>query len=658
MLRIAVDTGGTFTDFVIWDGKALNRYKLPSFPADPAKVIITGLKKYFTHPFTLIHGTTVATNAFLEGKMAKTAFICTRGFEHILHIGRQNRVELFNLRVTKPPCLIPLNLCFGLEERILADGTIKKKANPAHIKEWIQILKSKNVEAVGLVLLHSYQNPAHEEMVSKPVRDAGIYLTASSEIMPEYREYERAVVTVLNAALMPVMSKYIRRLEEALGKNKLYIIQSNGGLLSPEMIRDEPIRTLLSGPAGGVIAAQKIADKIGIKEVITLDMGGTSTDVSVVKNGRLTLSKSARMNHLPIGIPMIDIETVGAGGGSIARLDRAKVLQVGPQSAGADPGPSCYGKSDSPTVTDAFVVIGAIVPSSFLGGRMKIYPERSFAAIESLAKQIRRTVYETAEGIIQIAVSSIERALRSITIEKGEDPRVFSLMPFGGAGGLIAVALAERLGIRRIVVPGFGGVFSAFGMLFSDYTKEHLKSVLKPYDEGMNRLIRTEFKALKGQILPILSNDGFSERDIQWQETIEMRYQGQSYELTVNHTEHFLKEFHQQHQQLYSYRLEDKDCEIVNIRLRAVGQKIQQNIDLKRERPQVNTDSPMETREIFHEGAFVPYHFYERQSIKAQAELRSPAVVMSEDSTVMINDRFSVETDEYANLIINQKQAE
>ncbi len=656
MLQIAVDAGGTFTDFVVCEGKDLKTFKLPSSPKNPAAVIIRGLKKYFRRPFCLIHGTTVATNAFLEGKLAKTAFICTRGFEHILFIGRQDRIDLFNLEITKPPSVIPLNLCIGINERTLNSGKILRGVKKDQIREVISFLKINKIEAAGLVLLHSYKNSKNEDLISSQLQNAGIYLTASCDIMPEYREYERAVVTVLNASLMPVMNKYIKVLQESVKGNKLFIIQSNGGLLSPAMIRNEPIRTLLSGPAGGVIAAKKIAENIKLKNIITLDMGGTSTDVSVIKDGKITLSKSATMNNLPIRIPMIDIKTVGAGGGSIARLDRADVLQVGPWSAGADPGPSCYGKSDIPTVTDAFVVIGAIVAENFLGGKMKIYPQKSFTAIEKLAGKIRKTVYQTAEGIIKIAASSIERALRSITIEKGEDTRIFSLMSFGGAGGLIAVSLAERLGISRIVIPSFGGVFSAFGMLFADYTKENLKSILKPYSESVIHLLNREFGELKNSTLQILEKEGFAKKEIKVTEYIEMRYQGQSYELSVNFDSNFLKEFHKKHRQLYSYALQDKDCEIVNIRLRAVVRRKREDIDLPGQYRKPDKENIPEKKDVFYEGAFLPFNFYQREKMGADTKIKTPAIVMSNDSTVIINNRFTAMIDGYHNIIINKKK--
>jgi N-methylhydantoinase A len=650
MVIIGVDTGGTFTDFVFCEGGKIRTLKLPSTPDNPAKTIEEGIRPYLKQKFILLHGTTVATNAFLEKRMARTGFLTTRGFEHILFIGRQNRVEVFSLYAPKAEPIVPLSHCRGISERTLSDGTIRQKISLSESRDVAGWLKKKNIQSVGLVLLHSYRYPGNERQLGDFLRKKGFMVSLSSEILPEYREYERAVVTVLNAALMPVIQRYIRRLHSSVGKNRLYIMQSNGGLLSPGEIVQEPVRTLLSGPSGGVIAGREIARNQNIRNIITLDMGGTSTDVSVIKDGNISLSKNATMAHLPLRLPMIDIETVGAGGGSIARVDSAGVLRVGPESAGADPGPACYGRSMLPTVTDAFVVTGAVRPEYFLGGEMEINPHRSMEAISRLAAAIGADPPATAAGIIRISVSNIERALRTITVEKGEDPRGFSLMPFGGAGGLVSCELADRLGIRQIIAPDYQGVFSALGMLFADYKKEFIRSILKPYIPSTLSLIETQFSSLEKSAVSLLTREGFTPDQQRIKRTLDLRYRGQSYELNVPFTADFIRRFHQLHQQLYSYRMEDRHCEVVNIRVAAIGK-----IALEHPVPQNDTSRhspPPLMHPVYIRNRAVPHHFYQKSQLKAGQILNTPAVVSSRYSSLLIDNRFSARVDPFHNILL------
>jgi len=650
MVIIGIDTGGTFTDFVFFEDGAIRTLKLPSTPKDPAQTIRKGLAPYLDRPFILLHGTTVATNAFLEQKMARTAFLSTRGFEHLLHIGRQNRIRVFDLEVQKPPSIVPLSLCRGVEERILGTGKVERNLSPGEFRAVADWLKATRIESVGILFLHSYRNPLHERQMAAYLREMGYRVSASHEILPEYREYERAVVTVLNAALLPVIRRYIHRLDRSLAGNRMYIIQSNGGLLSPEQIMKEPVRTLLSGPSGGVIAARRIARSKQVENLITLDMGGTSTDVSVIKEGRISLSQSASMAHLPIRLPMIDIETVGAGGGSIARVDSAGALRVGPQSAGADPGPACYGRSMLPTVTDAFVVTGAIRPEYFLGGNMKIYPRRSERAIGGLARAIGQDLSATAAGIIRISASNIERALRAITVEKGEDPRFFSLMPFGGAGGLVCCQLSRRLGIRQIIAPDYQGVFSALGMLFADFRKEFVRSLLLPYTRQNLPLIQQEFRQMEKEAREILKKEGFQKKTARLEKSVDIRYRGQSHELTVAFRSQFLRAFHRQHQRLYSYRLADEDCEVVNLRLAAVAPVIPSIVPRHRVPSRVS-DRPVR-HPVYHDGRRVPFTFYRQESLAAGQTLSTPAVITSPYSSLLVEDDHQARVDSRLNIVI------
>lgn len=648
MIRIGIDTGGTFTDFVFFDGETILPLKLPSTPGNPALSILEGLTPYMDQVFELVHGTTVSTNAFLQKKMAKCAFLCTRGFEHILYIGRQNRIELFSLKVKKPSPIVPLSLCCGINERTLKDGTITIEPTREEITRIVEELKRRNVQSVGIVFLHSYKNNQNEKFAAKILRDFGFYVTASHEVMPEYREYERAVVTILNAALKPVIADYVANLKVGVKGKKLSIIQSNGGILSPDRIINEPIRTIMSGPAGGVIAAQQIAALTGEVNLVTLDMGGTSTDVSVIKKGEITLTRDGFLEHLPLRLPMIDIATVGAGGGSIARIDRGGVLQVGPESAGANPGPACYGKFEMVTVTDAFVVTGAIIPEMFLGGKMKIYPKRSVKFIKKIAERIDKNLFETAEGIIRISVSSMERALRSVTLEKGEDPRFYTLMPFGGAGGLVAALLAERLGIKKILIPPNPGVLSALGMLVADFKKELVQSFLKIISPGIQDELNPIFSRMSKQAEQILIEEGVPEPQIL--EYIDMRYKGQSYELTIPYTDDFLKTFHQAHHQLYSYSLDDDYCEIVNLRVLAIGKSPGLQLEKRKKVPE--EAKIFYRKEVYFNGKHQEFCIYRRSELMPGNRLIVPAIIVSDDSTVIIPKGFEIDIDKYSNILL------
>jgi N-methylhydantoinase A/oxoprolinase/acetone carboxylase beta subunit len=652
MQIIGVDTGGTFTDFIIYDNGKIESFKLLSNPRNPEQIILEGLKKYLNHRFILVHGTTVATNAFLEKKRGKTALIITKGFKDIFKIGRQNRINLFSLSPIKPEDLISDNFVFEVEERVLYNGKISIKINEKEIIDIIKLLEKRKVKTIAILFLHSYVNNINEKKVKEILEKRGkYYISVSSEILPEYREYERGIVTVLNASLMPIVSNYVKKLDKTVN-NKLYIMQSNGGVLPPSIIRKEPIRTLLSGPSGGLIAAKNILEKIGEKNIITLDMGGTSTDVSIVKNGNLSLSKDRVMNNLKIKIPMLDIETVGAGGGSIAKVDSAGVLQVGPESAGAYPGPACYGKSELPTVTDAFTVLNIIDSEYFLGGKMKIYPEKSFKAIKKIGDKIGKTVYETAEGIINISISSVERALRAITVEKGDDPRYFTLVPFGGAGGLVASLLSENLDIKKIIIPYYQGVFSAFGMLFSDFMKEYTKSVLKEYSSETLIFIDKQFKEMEKEGSKTLDMEEIPKEKREFIKYLDMRYKGQSYELSIEYNDNFKEIFHQQHKKLYSYSLNDDDIEIVNMRLIAKG-KISK-IQLKKRR--IKNKIIDRKKEIFFKGNFREFNIYKRENLSSKSIIKSPAIIISEFSTILVDEIFNIRIDEFLNIILERRE--
>src|SRR5437868_245571 len=461
-IRIGVDTGGTFTDFVFERDGRLELFKLPSTPSDPSLAIREGLSRISADRIEVVHGTTVGTNALLQRRGARIALVTTKGFEDVLAIGRQARPELYNLNAVKPPPLVADELRLGISERVVASGEVLEPLDDRDLPRLLKKLRQANVEAVAISLLFSFLHPEHEERIASSLAALKVPLSISSCILPEYREYERTSTVVINAYLQPLMGRYLKRLaENSQGtKNKaqstklnLRVMQSSGGSISAEMAAVEPVRTILSGPSGGVVGALRAAQSAAIQNVITFDMGGTSTDVALCDSGAIRTTNEAVVAGLPVAVPVMDIHTVGAGGGSIARVDEGGSLRVGPESAGADPGPACYGRSLLPTVTDAHVVLGHFPGAALLGGEFKLDMARARAALESLAREMsgasgrRVSSVAAARGVLDVVTTNMERALRHISVERGHDPREFTLIPFGGAGGLHAVELARALRI-------------------------------------------------------------------------------------------------------------------------------------------------------------------------------------------------------------------
>ena len=528
-MRVGIDTGGTFTDFVFLSDSGLRVDKVLSTPHDPAQAILLGLRRagILEAKADIIHGSTVATNALLERKGSRLAFLATAGFEDILSIGRQTRRELYNILVEKRIPLIPRRLCFGLEERTLADGRILRRPDRGRMEAVIARLKKEGVESVALCLLHSYANAANEEAVRRQVEAAGLPVSASHRVLCEYREFERASTTAINAYVAPLMDGYLGGLEAELRRSRLRIMQSNGGCLSASGARERPIGTILSGPAGGAVGARECGLAAGFPRIISFDMGGTSTDVSLCDGG-LSVTTETVISDLPLKMPVIDIHTVGSGGGSLARLDAGGALRVGPESAGADPGPACYGRGEEVTVTDANLVLGRLDPGSFLGGEMTIDPGRAWGVVKKLAGRMRLAPERLAEGVLRVADAVMERAIRVISVERGYDPRDFALLSFGGAGGMHACSLARRLRIPTVIVPKNAGVLSALGMLLSDVAKDYSRSVLLSGAEA-----RAE--KLAGLFLPLLQaggkdirDEGFSADRTRLFRSLDARYVGQS----------------------------------------------------------------------------------------------------------------------------------
>ena len=559
-MRIGIDSGGTFTDFVVLhdtgeDSGKLDSFKLRSDPASPADVVLEGLRRIAAKRADVVHGSTVATNALLERKGARTAFITTRGFEDLIAIGRQNRPELYNLTPALPQPLVPRDLCFGIDERVLFDGSVERALQPGRYRRVTPESRSLcGAESVAICLLHSYQNDAHERMLLKSLNG---FVCASCDVSPEFREFERASTTVINAYVGPMMDRYLGELE-LRSPYKVSIMQSNGGLLTAAEARQQAVRTILSGPAGGIVGAVEIAGLCGFRKALTFDMGGTSTDVALAAIGSRVSLPEARIDNFPVRVPMLDIHTVGAGGGSIARIDEGGSLRVGPESAGAVPGPACYGTGEQATVTDAHVVLGRISAEQLAGGAIRIDATAAERAVARLGIDLGLDTVNTAAAILRIANSNMERAIRAVSVERGEDPREFPLVAFGGCGGLHACDIAGELGITTVIVPRMAGALSALGMLLADRTRDYSQCGALGVSDYETRFRKLEKQARKD--VPGATLKRFAD----------VRYKGQSYELTIPWSTEKPADFHKAHQRIYGYSDPKRVMtQLVTLRVRA-----------------------------------------------------------------------------------------
>jgi N-methylhydantoinase A len=667
MLRIGIDIGGTFTDFVVHDpdNGRITTFKILSDPRNPANTVLQGLlEKGLDQPAQIIHGSTVATNALLERKGARTALVTTRGFKDILQIARQNRPSLYDWSVKPAPVIVPSDLRVEVDERVDYHGDVLTPLDQSQVKEIAQYFNQKNIESVAVCLLFSFLYPHHEQIIVEQLRNSGFFVSASSEILPEYREYERTSTTVVNAYVSPILDLYLSTLETSLPNSKLQIMLSNGGMTSVTEARRNGARCILSGPAGGIIGAQNIAQTIMMKQsgdqpdqaikLITFDMGGTSTDVSLI-NGQPGLTTEAVVGGCPIHLPLLDIHTIGAGGGSIAYVDPGGSLRVGPQSAGAYPGPACYGRSELPTVTDANLVLGRLIPDHFLGGQMQIDSDRSFSVLSKLGISLNLTAIQAALGVIEVVNAQMERTLRVISVERGNDPRDFSLFSFGGAGGLHAMELARHMGIPKVIISKFASTLSAYGMLASNVIKDYVKTVML---EGTvtQEIINNLFSSMVDQGISEVKNEGISPDQIEILRSLDIRYVGQSYELNIPSSENFISDFHNTHSFTYGYSYTDKAIEIVNLRVRAFGKV--EPISIPKISPNHEFYQPdqIEYKQVeMSEGpSLIPLFNYEH--LIPGKILQGPALIVSSDTTILINKNDVVNVDNYQNLLIDVYQ--
>lgn len=696
---IGVDTGGTFTDIVMRMGGDLFTHKVLSTPRNPALAVIQGVSEILHQHDTdterkpdIVHGSTVATNALLERRGARIALVTTKDFEDILEIGRQARPNLYDFFVERPAPLVPADRRFGISERTLHTGEIQTEIEPSDLEVLASELVALELDAIAVCFLFAYVNPQNERIVAKHLAQLDIPVSCSHEVLPEYREYARFSTTVANAYIRPTLERHLSTLTDSAQFPAAFrLMLSNGGCISAENFESAGIRTVLSGPAGGVIGAYHVAKAAGYDQIITFDMGGTSTDVSLC-NGGISLTTESTISGLPIKVPLIDIHTVGAGGGSIATIDPGGALRVGPESAGADPGPICYGNNGGDiTVTDANLYLGRIAATQFLGGAMSLDSDKTGTHIEEFAKRLGVPPLQAADGILKVANAAMERAIKVISVERGFDTRDFTLISFGGAGGLHAAFMAENLGIETVLIPPNGGLLSAYGMLFADVVKDYSQTVLwrfsearhhddrdrvtaeKKRGENSTRLVEAlnaGFSTLLTRAENEMGSEGFLPHQLKIDRSLDMRYEGQSYELNIPYftAEHvpsteievLVEKFHAAHALRFGYARTDAPVEVVNLRLTATGETDKppiQSVAL------TDTDAavgarlprPYSQTPVIFEGDALPTDFYRREALRPGNRIVGPAIVTEFSTTTVVPPSFSAVVDVYQNLILTRK---
>ena len=663
-MRVGVDTGGTFTDFVFAAGGRVHIFKLASTPDDPSRAITTGLRRVAAEcgvrlaALEVVHGTTVGTNALLERRGARAALVTTAGFEDVLEIGRQARPALYDLAATRPAPLVPRELRFGVRERVSAAGEVLTELTDDALAELAAKLRGARVEAVAVCLLFSFVRPEHERRIARALAGLGVPLSVSHEILPEYREYERTSTVAINAYLQPLMGAYLQRL--GASARGLRVMQSSGGSISAAAAAREPVRTILSGPAGGVVGALGATRASGTTDIITFDMGGTSTDVALCAAGEIKTTNEATVAALPVAVPVLDIHTVGAGGGSIARVDAGGSLRVGPESAGAQPGPACYGRGRLPTVTDANLVLGRFGGTALLSGEFELDEGRARAALDELARQMtaaggrRVGAVEAALGVVRVVNAGMERALRVVSVERGHDPRGFALVSFGGAGGLHACALAHALRIPRVIVPRRPGALSALGALASDVIKDTSRTVMLAATAENDPALARTFAELERQARAALRREGFADRRQRHERSVAARYRGQSFELEIKWRRGaaLAAAFHRAHRARYGYAQADNAVEIVSARVRSAGLVAK----LRRERLPASaartTAPPPRFAQVYLTPRPARVAVYVREELSPGARLAAPCVVMEYSSTTLVPADARAHVDRQGNLII------
>lgn len=650
---VAVDTGGTFTDLVLLEEGTVTTLKIPSTPDDPAQAVLDGIREILGEGlhFFLLHGSTVATNALLERRGARVVLITNEGFEDVIEIGRQNRPQLYALVGHRPPPLVRRADRLGIRGRLGPTGEELAPLDEDALTALHAAIKARDAESVAICLLHSYANPDHERAVADAVRGTGVPISVSCDLVPEFREYERTSTTVMNAYVAPMMSHYLGRLAEEAGAARVSIMGSNGGTLPIQRAREEPIHTILSGPAGGVVGALTWARRAGHDSIVTFDMGGTSTDVSLCP-GRPLRTREFTIAGLPAAIPVIDIHTVGAGGGSIARIDAGGALRVGPQSAGAQPGPICYDNGGTEvTVTDAHVWLGRLPPDGFLGGKRSLDRDAIADPLRSIANGLGASLDHAAEGVLAVADTAMERALRVISVERGYDPIDFAIVAFGGAGGLHVAELTDRLGGIRAIVPPDPGLLSAYGMLASPITQEVSRTVLVGTDtEDFEDRIAGVMSDLESSAREGMLAEGANPDELIAERWIDARYRGQSFELGVPARD-WVSGFHEAHLERYGYQRPQTTVEAVTLRVVVMAPAAELDVPTL-----ADAEGPPQMRrtEVVFGGQRLEADRVWRRDLGAGHDLMGPLVIQEYSGTTWVPPGWGVAVDRWGCLHLSR----
>ena len=676
-IRIGVDVGGTNTDICAIDEETgeLLVYKLPSSLYDQSDAVVKGVKILADENgfegqdvSRFMHGTTVATNAILEGRGAKTALITTKGFRDLLEIGRQKRPDLYDLQADKIRTLVTRDLRYEINERMNYKGEILSELSEDEILKIVEELKDAGAEAIAIMFLNAYLNPVNENRLKTIIAEKlpDTFLTVSSDLSRQFREYERLCGTVLNSFVGPEVKKYMRNLRstlESIGIRNTYINHSNGGLMSIDESMEFPVKTALSGPAAGVVGAQFITDMIDEKDLITVDIGGTSTDISLVVNGKFTASDEKTISGYPVRIPSIDISTIGAGGGSIGWIDSGGILKVGPQSAGANPGPACYMLGgENATITDARVVLGHLNNEALLAGRLPIDADLSFKAVQKLADKIGMDVYETAKGIVSVSNANIIREIKNVTVEKGYNPSEFCLVPFGGSGPLHAAELIEEMMIEKSLIPKAPGLLAAYGLLTEDMRRDFVQTHVMNCEGGFYEILNKEFRRLEDEAETWFDKEGIDKEKRRMEYFLDMRYQGQNHEIRVpfsfddsSDENSVRKAFTEAYERLYSFSSDDM-VQIVNFGLSAIGDIVYPAVPEDEYHGEECSAAVTGERKVYiGSGEFENYKIYDRDLLGNGNIVHGPAIVEQMDSTTIIPNGMKGTVDKNLNIMLERE---
>ena len=683
--RVTVDTGGTFSDFVYLDEDTgeISIAKIASTPDDPSRAIIEGVEALLAKGIPaqdiafFCHGTTVGTNALLEGKGARTGLLVTEGFRGIYPVGEQSRPygpAIFDVMFDKPPMLVPQSRTGEVRERVDFRGQVLRPLDEAALRDTLRALKAEKIESLAVCLLFSFLHPAHEQRVAEIVAEEmpDCSVSFSSAILPQIREYYRLSTTVINAYLQPILARYIAQLDARLTTARVatrqkYIMQSNGGMSTFAAASRKAVTTVLSGPAGGVTAGAYACRMTGCQNIITFDMGGTSCDVALIRDGEPSVSSRGKVEGRDLAVPMMDINTVSAGGGTIAKVDRFGTLEVGPESAGAVPGPACYGRGgEAPTITDCNLLLGLLSPDNFLGGRMRLDEAAARAAVETrVAQPLSMDAVAAAEGVVRIIDVKMAEAIKAISTMRGHDLRDFMLLAFGGAGPVHAARIARDLGMAGVVVPLYPGVYSAIGLLMSDVKHDYIQSKMASLTELTAHDVDAMFARLAAQAAAELRADGFSDAQIGIQRAVDMRYAGQGYEITVpcgddigsaGGLDALRAHFDAQHQIMFGHSAPEEPVEIVSYRVRGIGKVPPVELPRFSRRGGSLADACRATRRVRFDGETIDCPVYQREKLDVGLSFTGPAVLDQFDCTTVICPGQLARVDEWKNLIVTQER--